>query len=195
LSYRSLGACPSTVGGSDTIFIMNIRIAKYEDLELMVEIYNQAIAAGEKTADITPVSTDEREPWFEEHPPDKYPILVAESDGSIAGYLTISAYRPGRTALRYTAEVSYYIHSLYHHQGIASNLLKYAIDICPSLRIKTLLAIVIESNRASIRVLEKYGFERWGFLPRVAEFGGNEVGHLYYGLRIEYPILTGGKEK
>ena len=170
---------------------MNIRIAKFEDLEIIVEIYNQAIAAGEKTADITPVTSDERKVWFDGHTPDKYPILVAEKGESIVGYLTISAYRPGRMALRHTAEVSYFIHFEHHSKGIASRLLRYAIDMCPSLQIKTLFAILVDSNQDSIRLLAKYGFNKWGHMPRVAEFGGIEFGHVYYGLRIENAINQG----
>ena len=56
--------------------------------------------------------------------------------------------------------------------------------MCPSLEIKNLFAILIDSNQSSIRLLEKYGFEKWGHMPRVAEFDGIEVGQLYYGLRI-----------
>ena len=164
---------------------MNIRIAKLEDLAAIVDIYNQAIAAGQKTADITPVTIDDRREWFSDHTPDTYPILVAEDDNVVVGYLTISAYRPGRKALRYTAEVSYYVHFEYHRQGIASNLLQHAIGMCPSLRIKTLFAILLDSNQDSIRLLEKYGFEKWGHMPREADFDGIEVGHQYYGLRIE----------
>lgn len=164
---------------------MNIRIAKPEDLEMMVEIYNQAIAAGEKTAHITPVTIEDQKKVFEEHPPDKYPVLVAEKGGSIVGYLTISAYRPGRMALRHTAEIGYYIHFEHHRQGIASRLLQFAINMCPSLQIKTLFAVLVDSNLSSIRLLEKFGFEKWGHMPRVAEFNGTEFGHLYYGLRIE----------
>ena len=164
---------------------MNIRTAQRKDLEAIVEIYNQAIAVGRKTADITPVTVEDRVDWFESHTPNKYPILVAEIDTRIAGYLTISAYRPGRMALRYTAEVSYFVHDGYHRRGIASSLLQHAIDMCPSLQIKTLFAILIDSNDASIRLLEKYGFEKWGYMPRVAEFDGTEFGHVYYGLRIE----------
>jgi len=163
---------------------MNIRIAKTEDLEAVVEIYNQSIAAGEKTADITPFSLDDRKSWFNGHTPDKYPILVAEDAESVVGYLTISAYRPGRMALRYTAEVSYFVHFEHHNKGIASRLLQYAIDMCPSLQIKTLFAIVVDSNWNSIRLLEKYGFEKWGHMPQIVEFDGVEYGHLHYGLRI-----------
>ena len=162
---------------------MNIRIAELKDLKAIVEIYNQAIAAGEKTADITPVTLDGRKNWFRNHTPDKYPILVAEEE-SVVGYLTISAYRPGRMALRHTAEVSFFIHFDHHRKGIASQLLQYAIDMCPSLQIKTLFAILVDSNQNSIRLLEKYGFNKWGYMPRVVEFEGIEYGHLYYGLRI-----------
>ncbi len=164
---------------------MNIRIAKIEDLGAIIDIYNQAIIANHKTADITPVTINDRRRWFEDHPPDKFPILVAENSDLIVGYLTISAYRPGRMALRYTAEVSYFIHFDYHQQGIASSLLQHAIGMCPSLQIKTLFAIVIDTNTASISLLKKFGFKKWGHMPRIAEFNGIEVGHLYYGLRIE----------
>ncbi len=164
---------------------MNIRIAQAEDLDAIVEIYNQAIIAGQKTADTMPVTVDGRMKWFEAHRAEKYPLLVAEDGNEIVGYLTISAYRPGRMALRYTAEVSYYVHFDNHRQGTASKLLQHAIAICPSLQIRTLFAILMDSNLASIRLLEKYSFEKWGHMPRVAEFDGVEVGHLYYGLRIK----------
>ena len=72
---------------------MNIRTATFEDLEEIVEIYNQVIAAGQKTADIAPVTTEDHEKWFKDHTPDKYPILVAVDCNMIVGYLTISLYR------------------------------------------------------------------------------------------------------
>jgi len=164
---------------------VNIRIAKWKDIESLAEIYNQAVGLGQKTADLKPVTVNSRRQWFENHKPAKYPILVAECNNIVIGYATISAYRPGRQALRFTAEISCYVHCDYHRQGVGSNLLQYAIDICPSLQIKTLFAILIDSNTASIRLLEKYSFKKWGHMPQVAEFDGVEVGHLYYGLKIE----------
>lgn len=163
---------------------MNIRIARLDDLEAIVDIHNQAIAAGQKTADTTPVTVDDRKEWFEAHAPGSYPIVVAEEDDGVLGYLTISAYRPGRMAVRHTAEVSYYVHFEHHGKGVGSRLLRHAIDLCPGIQVKTLIAILIDSNRVSVRLLEKHGFEKWGYMPRVAEFNGVEFGHLYYGLRI-----------
>ena len=164
---------------------MDIRIAEVKDLEVMVEIYNQAIVAGKNTADTTPFLTHERKEWFERHTPDHYPIFVAEDSEKVVGYLTIGPYRSGRNALRYTGEVSFFVHFKHHRQGIASNLLKYAIDMCPMLEIKTLFAILLDVNEGSVEILKKFGFEEWGHLPKVADLDGVEMGHLYYGLRID----------
>ena len=163
---------------------MDIRLAQFNDIEAMRTIYNQSVAAGFQTADIEPVSFEDREAWFNTHSPEKYPIFVAEDVNMVLGYLSISAYRVGRMALRYSAEVSYYIHNNYQRRGIASRLLEHALEICPALEIKTLFGILLDSNEASYKFLEKFGFERWGHLPAIADFDGVEVGHLYYGLRL-----------
>jgi len=60
-----------------------------------------------------------------------------------------------------------------------------AIEICLTLKIKTLFAILLDSNQGSAKLLKKFGFEKWGHLPRVAEFDGVEVGHFYFGLRMD----------
>ena len=167
---------------------MNLRIAHSDDLSAIVEMYNQAISVGHKTVDVTPFAQHERVKWFEEHLPEKRPILVAEINNAIVGYLAISAYRPGRMELSQTAEVSIYIHFKFHRQGIASRLMQYAIDICLSLELKSLIAIILDDNEGSISFLKKSGFNKWGHLPKIAEFDDIQVGHLYYGLRIDQEI-------
>lgn len=163
---------------------MLIRLAHLEDLPLIVDIYNQSIPSQRSTADTEPVTVESRKNWFLEHIPEKYPIFVAEMDGSVAGWCSLSAYRPGRAALRYTAEISYYIAQEYQRQGVATALIEYAIEACPQLKLKNLFAIVLERNTASLKLLEKMGFEKWGYLPRVADFDGHETGHHYYGRRV-----------
>jgi L-amino acid N-acyltransferase YncA len=163
---------------------MNIRLAEEKDLKGIVQIYNQAVSAGQRTADIDPVTVEDRKDWFTAHTSDKYPILLAELESEIVGWLSISPYRPGRLALQYTAEVSYYVHFDYHKKGIGSGLLEKAISMCPSLKIKSLFAILLDSNLNSIRLLSNFGFGKWGHMPKIAEFNGIEVGHLYYGLRV-----------
>lgn len=163
---------------------MIIRTAAIEDLPTIVGIYNQSIPSRCSTADMEPVRLEDRLAWFREHTPEGHPILIASVDGDTAGWCSLSAYRPGRAALRFTAEISYYIARPFQRQGVATALISHAMAACPSLRIKNLFAIVLEGNDASRRLLEKMGFEPWAFLPRVADFDGREMGQVYYGKRV-----------
>lgn len=164
---------------------LKIRTAQVWDLEAIVAIYNESIPGRRSTADLDPVRVQDRAGWFAEHEPQTHPIFVAEAGGAVAGWCSISPYRPGRRALRFTAEISYYVAGSFHRQGVASALIRHAVAAAPGLSLKTLFAIVLDRNLASLRLLEKHGFQRWGFLPGVADFDGEECGHLYYGLRLE----------
>ena len=163
---------------------MNIRIARTNDLPRIIEIYNQAIPTKCSTADLSPLRPEDRQSWFAEHIPEKHPIFLAEVDRTIAGWCSLSPYRPGRMALRFTAEISTYVDRAFHRQGVATGLVNHAIAECPKLWIKTLFGILLERNTASRQMMEKLGFQKWGYLPRVADFDGEECGHLYYGKRI-----------
>jgi phosphinothricin acetyltransferase len=162
----------------------SIRIARREDLPGIVAIYNQAIPSRRSTADLTPVTVEERAAWFEQHEPDRHPIFIAELDGRLAGWCSLSAYRPGRMALRFTAEISYYVDNDFQRRGAGSALMQHALQACPALGIKNVFAILLDRNEGSRRLLEKHGFRQWGYLPRVADLDGEECGQYYYGLRI-----------
>jgi len=162
-----------------------IHIASENDLPAITEIYNQAVLLQSATADIAPVSLESRKKWLNEHPPGQYPVYVAQNQDVVVGWCSLSAYRPGRMALRHTAEISYYVNERFTGMGVGSALISHAIENCSHLDIKTLFAILLDVNRDSSRILEKFGFERWGHMPNVADFDGRECGHLYYGRRVE----------
>jgi phosphinothricin acetyltransferase len=163
---------------------MQIRLAQLDELPVIVDIYNQSIPSQQSTGDTQPLRVEDRLAWFEEHRPDSHPIFVADVDGRVAGWCSLSAYRPGRAALRFTAEISYYIAQAYHRRGIATALVEHTLAACPALQIRHIFAIVLDGNQASLKLLGKMGFEQWGYLPRVADFDGKEVGHLYYGRHV-----------
>ena len=163
---------------------MIIRVAQPGDLPAIVDIYNQAIQTKQSTGDTQPLRVEERLAWFQEHLPEKYPIFAAEEAGQVAGWCSLSNYRQGRAAFRFTAEISYYIAFDYHRRGIGTALIEHAMAACPGLQIRHLFAIVLEGNQASLRLLEKMGFEKWGYLPQIADFDGSEVGHYYYGRHV-----------
>ena len=160
-----------------------VRPARYADLPRLIEIFNQSVLA-HSTAILEPVTVEERRSWFEDHNSERYPILVAEKDSKILGYLYISPYRPRRAALIHTAEVSYFVDFDHHHQGVASQLMEACLKKCPGLGIKSLFAILLETNQPSINLLKKYGFQQWAYLPGVAEIGGTEVSQVYFGRKV-----------
>jgi L-amino acid N-acyltransferase YncA len=163
---------------------LGIRLAVEDDVAAITEIYNQAIAMKSATADIAPVSADSRRRWLAEHPADKHPVFVADKQGVLMGYSSLSPYRRGRMALRHTAEISYYVHEDFRGMGVGTGLIEHAINECPRLGLKTLFAILLDINADSVRILEKFGFQKWGHLPDVADFDGVECGHLYFGRRV-----------
>ena len=163
---------------------MKIRIATEDDLNAIDEIYNQAIVTQKATADTDPYSKEERLAWYRAHNPEKYPFFVAEESGKAVGYAYFTAYRGRRYALRYAAEISYFVHEDHHRQGIGSMLMEHAIKIAPELNIRYLVAILIGNNDPSIALLKKYNFSQWGLLPGIVDFDGVEYDHLYYGFRL-----------
>ena len=161
-----------------------ISVASLTDLPRIVEIYNQAVLSQNATADTVPFSVAARLDWFNQHDGNQYPIYVCEDESKqILGYLSLSLYRD-RPALARTAEVSYYVDYGQHGMGIGSTLMQHALEDCARIGKKVLLAIVLEWNAPSIKLLEKFGFEKWGTLPEVAEFSGRLCGHVYYGGRV-----------
>jgi phosphinothricin acetyltransferase len=64
-------------------------------------------------------------------------------------------------------------------------MLEEAIGRAPDLGIKTLIAGTFAGNELSLRLFERFGFERWAFFPRVAELDGNEQDLVVLGLRLE----------
>ena len=161
-----------------------IRTAISTDLDEITSIYNQAIQSGRSTGDIELQKPADKLSWFRQHTDTKYPLLVAESEGKIAGWLSVSPYRESRAAFRFTAEVSYYIDSHFHRRGIATALLDTAILHCKRKGINTLVAFLLAHNTPSIALLQKFGFSLWGTLPKIANINGSEFDHVFYGKRL-----------
>jgi L-amino acid N-acyltransferase YncA len=161
-----------------------VRLAQPGDINEVVEIYNQAIDAKFQTAFTRRFRVEERVEWFRKHLGGSFPVYVYETGGSVAGWFSISPYREDRGALRYAVEISYFVHKDHLHKGIGSALLQVGLQACRDLGYKTVLAIILDRNTASIRLIEKFGFERWAFLPNIADYDGVECSHLYYGMKM-----------
>ena len=161
-----------------------IRLAGITDLPQIVGIYNEAVQQRFATADLDVVSVEQRTAWFLDHDPDILPIYIAEQQRVVMGWCSLSAYRPGRAALRSTAEISYYVRADFRGRGVGTELVRHAMKEAPRLGKRVLFGILLERNTASINLLKKCGFELWGRLPDVATIEGELVSHVYYGRKV-----------
>lgn len=149
------------------------RLATRDDLAQIVDIYNATIPSRQVTADTEPVTVESRIKWFEDHPPASRPLWLVEVDGQVAAWLSFSSFY-GRPAYSKTAELSVYVHASFRSRGLGSYLLTQAIAHAPSIGLNTLLGFIFGHNAPSLRLFEKFGFARWGELPRVANLDGIE---------------------
>ena len=163
---------------------MMIRDAVEGDLPAIVGIYNASIPQRMATADLEPVPVESRRMWFRAHTPARFPIWVVEIEGEIVAWLSFQLFY-GRPAYGKTAEVSIYVAPNYQRRGLGRLLLSRAISRSHALGFKTLLAFIFAHNLPSLRLFEGLGFERWGYLPAVAELDGVERDVVIAGRKIE----------
>jgi L-amino acid N-acyltransferase YncA len=161
---------------------MNIRLAQDSDLHAIVEIYNQSIPGRMATADLNPVSVEEKKDWFHGHTKNR-PIVVAEENGMIVGWGSLKNFY-GRPAYSGTAEASIYIRNNEQNKGIGEKLLLHLIEIAPALDIHTLLGFIFAHNLPSISLVKKHGFEEWGMLPDVAVMMNEKISLLILGKKL-----------
>jgi phosphinothricin acetyltransferase len=163
---------------------MNIRSAEETDYPQIVSIYNHAVDEKFATADTEYITVESRKEWFAQHSPQSYPIFVAEEKDQVIGWCSLSPHRPGRKALRTVAEISYYIHKEHRRKGVANSLITYTIKKAKEIGLKNLITILLDLNKTSIYILEKFGFEKWGHLPNIADINGIACGQFIFGKKL-----------
>ncbi|MBB1122810.1 GNAT family N-acetyltransferase [Limosilactobacillus albertensis] len=141
--------------------------ATIEDLPRIVEIYNQIISSRIATADLKPVTVDERKEWFASF--DKnHPIWVIKDKNEIIGWVALEHFY-GRPAYNHTSEIAIYLDQHSQKQGVGRNTLRFVISQLPNLNIETIVAYIFGHNHPSLNLFKSFGFTQWGLLPQVAE--------------------------
>ncbi|MBP4132786.1 GNAT family N-acetyltransferase [Gallibacterium anatis] len=144
-----------------------IRPAQQQDLPALLAIYNHEILNGVATFDLQPKSLAERQSWFDEHNKNNHPLLVAEQDGAVLGYASLSRYAE-KAAYNSTVELSVYIAPSARRQGIASQLMLAVIDLAKKDNATHLIvSLITGTNQASISLHQKFGFNKVGTLHQV----------------------------
>lgn len=147
-----------------------LRPATSGDLAAVNAIYNHYVQSSTCTCQTEPESLVDRRAWFDAHDA-AHPVTVAEREGVILGWASLSRYHE-REGYRRTVENSIYVHLDAHGQGIGRALLADLIARAQALGHHTIIAMISADQAASVALHSKFGFTKVAHLAEVGfKFG------------------------
>ena len=95
------------------------------------------------------------------------PFLLCLDKNKILGFCYISKFRY-KSGYRFTFENSVYVHHKYMNIGLGNKLLRELIKNCSdNNKIKTIIAVINNTSKASVKIHKKNGFKTIGTLKKV----------------------------
>jgi L-amino acid N-acyltransferase YncA len=144
-----------------------IRDSLDADLSAITAIYGHAVRTGTASFEYEPPDLAEMARRRADILGKGFPYLVAEQDGTVAGYTYANTYR-ARPAYRFSVEDSIYIASDRQGAGIGRQLLPALLQRCEALDLRLVIAVIGDSaSLPSIRLHASCGFTHAGSLPNV----------------------------
>jgi phosphinothricin acetyltransferase len=155
--------------------LVAVRAAIPQDLPAIHAIYAHHVLNGLASFEEVPPSLEEIQKRYEAASIRGLPYLVADLEGTIAGYAYCSPYR-ARSAYRYALEDSVYVRKDMAGRGVGAALLGSLVERSAALGYRQLVAIIGDSaHDASIGLHESCGFVRVGTLRSVGYKHGRWV--------------------
>ena len=137
-----------------------------DDAEAIAAIYAHHVLHGTASYDVVPPPAEHFRAKIDAVMAAGWPFLVAERDGTVAGYAYATQFRD-RDGYRFTAEDSIYVHPERMGRGIGGALLDALIDRCAAVGFRPLIAVIGGAEPASIALHAKRGFREVGRLHAV----------------------------
>jgi phosphinothricin acetyltransferase len=136
---------------------VDIRRATDRDSAAILEIYNAEVLTSTATLDLVPRTEEEQRSWMAAHS-GVYPALVAEDDGGVLGFASLSPYRP-RPGYSTAVENSVYVAESARRRGIGRALLEAIVDSARTHGFHSVIARITAEQGASIALHKAVGFE------------------------------------
>ena len=164
--------------------MITIRPATEADLEAITVIYNREVEGTTNTLDTEPRDERLRRTWFGSHEAAAYPLLVAELDGLVAGWASLSPWSQ-RGGYARTVEASVFVAEGCRERGVGRELLVALIDAARQARHRVILARVESTNEGSRRLARSLGFASVGVMHQVGEKFGRVLDVELFELLLE----------
>ncbi|MEU6250669.1 N-acetyltransferase family protein [Glycomyces sp. NPDC047010] len=140
--------------------VVAVRFARAEDVPAICAIVNHYIAETSSNFRTEPYPVEE---WAEQLAAgaDRYPYLVAEAAGAVAGLAYASPWRP-KQAYAWTAESTVYVSPKHQGLGIGSKLYAELLDRLGAQGFRSVMAQITQPNAGSEALHKRFGFELLG---------------------------------
>jgi L-amino acid N-acyltransferase len=153
------------VTGVDASVVL-VRPAALIDCPAINSIYNFYVRTSPATFDTIEMPLAARNAWFEAHAAAGLPIFVAELDGEVAGWCSLSTWSPKRAYVT-TVEESIYIADSSRGRGLGRLLLTTALDAARERGKHVVMAGIVACQEPSLALHRKLGFEQTGLNPHM----------------------------
>ncbi|MBQ0986335.1 N-acetyltransferase [Streptomyces sp. F63] len=173
---------------------LQVRAGGEQDLQELTDLYNHYVRETPITFDTEPFTAGQRRPWLLSHPQDgPHRLLVAveggpgNNGGRILGYATSSPFRP-KPAYATSAEVTVYCAPGAGGRGVGTRLYTELFRVLEGEDLRRAYAGVTLPNAASVRLHERFGFNRVGTFHEA----GRKFGRYWDVAWFERRLGTGG---
>lgn len=145
-----------------------VRTASLEDASEITAIYNEGIRGRQSTFETRERNPEEIRSWFDNP---RFPLLVAELEGRVVGWVHASGYR-SRECYAGIAEFSVYVVSSAHGRGIGRALMTEFLKACEQAGFWKILSRIFPENTASRALCARVGFRELGVYEKHAQLDG-----------------------
>ncbi|HWA13022.1 MAG TPA: GNAT family N-acetyltransferase [Burkholderiales bacterium] len=153
----------------------------------ILDILNEAILHSTALYDYRPRTMDSMADWFQAREAGRYPVIGAEGpEGELAGFATYGRFRD-RPAYKYTVEHSVYVHHRHRGEGLGTALMQRLITLAEKQDFHVMVGGIDQSNRASVALHEKLGFEHAGTIRHAGFKFGRWLDLAFYQLVLATP--------
>ena len=153
---------------TDAASAVTVRPATGDDVAAITEIYNEGIRGRTATFETRERTPNEVRGWLGDP---RHPVLVAESEGRVVGWVAASTYR-ARECYAGIAEFSVYVAGDARGRRVGDALLAAFLPACEAAGLWKVLSRIFPENEASRRLCARHGFREVGTYARHGRLDG-----------------------
>ena len=162
-----------------------VRHGQIADAAQINQIYNWYVENSTVTFDLAPWSLARRQEWMQQFlsKTSTFHLVVAEHRGSLTGFAYNARFRV-KAAYDSSTEVTVYTHKDHLQKGTGSRLFEKLFEYIARTNLHRAYAGIALPNEASIKLHEKFGFERVGLFDHVGTKFGGRIDVAWYQKRL-----------